>query len=536
MKGKKVLALLLAGVMGITGLAGCGAKNTETDNAENQGTKAESGAEASTGSSSEEAEVPDVEIWNANIGYKAVEKDGELYNFYKDLIGVGIVQPYVEWNGGNTYQQQLNLKIAAGEMPDMFLPYNGMEKSLIESGSLLDLTDLLPEMAPNLWESVPEEVWDVMRSYDPTGEGRIYTIPNLIDYNLMSGLIRQDWLDNLGLSMPTTQDEFVAVLEAFKMQDPNGNGTADEIPTGGRQEVKWMDTFFAMYGLAMWEGDPQWDIYDGELTYAAVTPNMKDALAFMNELYEKGLMDPETLLNDKAAWEGKIFADKVGVAYHWSETANSWVESIKSATGAEADWAVLPAISAEGYEAFYTTKKIKGIGYVLKNTDDQKTIEAYMKVLNAYGDKDLWKTMYLGVEGMHSHEVNGNLVRKEDDMTVMENIVLAPYNDVATVEFKVDLYKEMSTGGREWAMKQSIRNIEESQKYGKTIAGDGIPSSVYDEYPDIMNKTLYIEYASKIITGEYEIDKFDEFVEKWYATGGEAVTKAAREWYSATQQ
>ncbi len=45
-----------------------------------------------------------------------------------------------------------------------------------------------------------------------------------------------------------------------------------------------------------------------------------------------------------------------------------------------------------------------------------------------------------------------------------------------------------------------------------------------------------MEYASKIITGEYPIDKFDEFVEKWYASGGEAVTKAAGEWYEKIKQ
>lgn len=65
------------------------------------------------------------------------------------------------------------------------------------------------------------------------------------------------------------------------------------------------------------------------------------------------------------------------------------------------------------------------------------------------------------------------------------------------------------------------------------MAGDGIPSSIYADYPDINNRTLFVEYATKIITGEYSIDKFDEFVEKWYATGGEEVTKLAREWYAS---
>jgi len=528
MKAKKVLAMVLAGVMAASCLAGC---NQST------GTKSENTAGNTAQSSEANGDaVVDLEIWTGNNGFKAVEKGGAIYNFYKDLIGVGVIQPYVEWNGGANYQQQLNLKIVAGEMPDIFYSFNGMESDLIKNNALLDLTDLIQEKAPHLWATIPEEAWDAMKAMDPSGEGRIYMVPSIVDYNLMSGLIRQDWLDKLGLPMPTTQEEFVNVLEAFKTQDPNGNGIADEIPTGGRADAKWMDHLFGMYGLAMTEGSPQWDIYDGELTYAAVTPNMKDALAFMKDLYERGLMDPETFLNDKASWEGKIFSNKVGVAYHWSEVVREWGESTENATGLKPDWVVLPAISAPGYEGFYTTKQVQSGGLVVKKTDDQTVIDAVMKVLDVYGNQDLWQQMYTGVEGMHSEMIDGKLIRKADDKATMEHLALEPWSDMTIMNFKIGLFEDMITSDNEWAVSQSIRNIKESQQYGKLIAGDGIPSSIYDDYPDIMNKTLYIEYACKIIIGEYNIDKFDEFVERWYASGGEAVTQAAREWYAKTQQ
>lgn len=276
MKIKKMMVLLLSATLVISSFTGCESKKQEASKTnKDEQTEVKPTEVGQTEVEQTEAEVVDLEIWNVNNGFQAVEKGGSVYNFYKDLIGVGITQPYVEWNGGTTYQQQLNLKIAANEMPNIFQAINGMENSLIESGALLDLTDLLKEKAPHLWNTIPEEVWDAMKANDPTGKGRIYMIPTIVDYNLMTGLIRQDWLDKLGLSMPTTQEEFVKVLEAFKTQDPNGNGIADEIPTGGRADAKWMDTLFAMYGLAMWEGTPQWDVYDGELTYAAVTPNRR---------------------------------------------------------------------------------------------------------------------------------------------------------------------------------------------------------------------------------------------------------------------
>lgn len=531
MKCNKMTALLLAGVMAVSSLAGCGSKESAKETTQ-KGASGETVAER--GDSGEK--VVDLEVWSTNTGFLEVKKDGPLYNLYKDMFGVGIIQPYVEWNGGTTYQEQLNLKIAAGETPDLFMPVNGMEVDLARNGALLDLTDLLPEKAPHLWEAIPQETWDVIRSYDPSGEGRIYMIPTVIDYPLMCGLIRQDWLDKLGLPMPATQEEFVEVLRAFKTQDPNGNGKADEIPAGGRQEARWMDHLFAMYGVAMWEGYPQWDIYDGELTYAGITQNMRDALLFAQSLYKEGLMDPETLLNDKAGWEGKINSDRVGVYYHWAQASYEYATTLFNSMGAKPEWTVLPAISAPGYEGFYTEKKIKSIQWVVKNTDDQEKIDACMKVLDAYGNEELRDQFFLGVEGEHSSMVDGQLRRLPDDKKNMENLVFQPGNDIATVDSITGLLETIKSEETAWAIDQSIANVKSMPEYGKNIAGDGIPNSVYDGYPDIMNRTLYVEYASKIITGEYPIEKFDEFVEKWNASGGAAVTTAAREWYAKTQK
>lgn len=532
MKRNRITALILAGAMSVSLLAGCGnSQDTGTSNSQTS----EEAETAGDGSDNSDG-VVDLEVWTNNNGFLEVKKGGELYNFYKDLFGVGVTQPYVEWNGGSTYQEQLNLRIAANEMPDIFMPVNGMEADLAKNGALLDLTDLLPEKAPKLWNAVPEEVWNIIKTYDPTGEGRIYMVPCVIDYARMGAIIRQDWLDTLGLEMPTTQDEFVEVLRAFKEQDPNGNGVADEIPAGGRAEARWMDYLFSMYGIAMWEGYPQWDIYDGELTYAGVTQNMKDALAFIRELYAEGLLDPETLLNDKAGWDGKINSNTVGVYYHWAQSTYEYATNIQNSIGIQPDLAVMPPISAEGYDAFYTQMQVGSIQWVVKNTDDEAKIDAVMKLLNAYGDSELWETFFFGVPGMHCEEQDGKLVKLPEDKKTQENLILLPMNCIATIDSTKTLLESIRTDETAWAIDQSIDNLSQMDQYGKTIAGDGVPSTVYEGYADIQNRTLYVEYATKIIVGEYPIDKFDEFVEKWYASGGEAVTQAAREWYAQVQE
>ena len=180
--------------------------------------------------------------------------------------------------------------------------------------------------------------------------------------------------------------------------------------------------------------------------------------------------------------------------------------------------------------------KVNGTGFAVANTDDQEKIQAVMKILNAYADISLWDTFYNGVEGMHSKMVDGTLKRLPDDKKTQQNLVFAPYNCIATVDFQIKSLEGQKTPEREWAISQSIRDLQDNQKYVKSIAGDGIPSSIYGNYYDIQNRTLYIEYASKIIIGEYPIEKFDEFVDKWYASGGEEVTRAAREWYDSIKK
>ncbi|SFF08645.1 putative aldouronate transport system substrate-binding protein [Paenibacillus algorifonticola] len=516
---KKMGLTLAAGILAVTVINGCSGNANTSNHAAQSQTSSTDG-------------IVDIEVWGTNIGYKPITKGSQLYEFYKEKLGVGVIHPYVEWNGGTNYLNQLNLKIAANEMPDLFTPQQGMEDSLAKNGAIADLTELLPQYAPNLWETIPTEMWDVVKANDPTGQGKIYYIPGSVDYGRYAGMIRQDWLDKLNLQMPTTQDEYVKVLEAFRDQDPNGNGQKDELPTGGRQDARWMDHLFAMYGVAMFEGYPEWDLYDGELTYSAVTPNMKAALAFIAKLYQDGLLDKETLLNDKAKWDGKITSNKAGNYFHWVEQLNLNLENLQKNTGVKAEFSVLPVPKVEGYEGFYTGKRFAPPQWVVKNNKDEEKLMATLKLLNNMYDKNNFKALYLGVEGMHYTMKDGKAVKLPDDKSTQENLVINPYSSSATLDFTIDLFESTASEESEWIVDQVTNNMQEAQKYAKVIAGDGMSASVYEGYPDINNRTLFVEYAAKIILGQYPISKFDEFVDKWYKSGGEEVTKRARDWYA----
>lgn len=528
MLSRKFLIVMLVMIM-MTSVVGCST---------NQPTKDEStkGEPTNNSQKSVEEEIVDIEVWATNTGFKEVEKGSPLYNFYLEKLGVGIIHPYVEWDGGKNYLNQLNLRIAAGEMPDLFQPEGGKEFELALNGAIVDLTDLLPKYAPNLWNIVPQEVWEVIKSTDPTGKGRIYYVPVIQSYGLTGGLIRKDWLDNVGLPMPKTQSDYIEVLKAFRDQDANGNGDPnDELPTGGRQEGRWMDHLFNMYGIAMDEGKPDWDIYNGELTYSAVTSNMRDALVFTADLYKDKLMDQETFLNSASDWNGKISGNKAGNYFHFGEQASTHLQNIEQSTGVKADISVLPVIEVPGYEGYVTLKKVRKPRWVVKDNQDEKKLMASLKLLNNLANEDLWDDLNYLVEGMHHEVVDGKRVLLPIDSN-QQNRLFVPYADFGPLEFKEHQMISAAKSEDMWMIDQNVRNMKDNQQYVKSIAGDGMPESVYENYPDIRNRTLYLEYMTNIIIGKFPIEKFDEFVESWYKSGGEEVTQKARDWYASVKK
>lgn len=523
-KTRQLVSIMLILLVSISALIGCvdeSAKKVEEHTTESKkDTSKEVGKE-----------TPYIEVWLENSGYQEVTKDGPQSSFFIEHTGIGVYQPYVPWEGGNGYIQRLNTRIATGDLPDLFLPWKGNETTLIDQGAIADLTDYLPKYAPHIWETIPESVWNAVRVADPTGEKRIYYIPRLQLYNNYGGFIRTDWLERVGKDVPTTQDELVDVLRAFKEQDANGNGDpTDELPTSGREFGRWMDYLYSMYGVAIWEGYPQWDIYEGELTYSGVTQNMRDAILFIKGLYEQGLLDQETFLNSQTDWKAKIKSDKVGIWYHLAKNIPSYLEPIKT-LNPEVGCVALPNLSAPGYEGFITHMDINRPQWAIANKDEETIINA-LKLLDFTFDPANRELNTYRVEGVDHEVVDGKKVLIKRDKSTHESSVLK--FDVITeddLQFRTQLNKNSVSDDRKWVFDMQLSIGNEFQELEKTIAGDGLPNSVYNEYSDIRQHTLYQEYMTNIIIGKWPIEKFDEFVNIWYETGGEEVTKRAREWY-----
>jgi putative aldouronate transport system substrate-binding protein len=440
--------------------------------------------------------------------------------YITEKTGISVKTETLPWNGGTDYTKGLNVKIAANELPDLFLPY-GVEDTLVKQGALLALDDLLPKYAPTLWKSIPEDVWKSVRANSP--DGKIYFVPKVNLYPRYGSLIRKDWLDKLNLKVPTTKDEYVAVLKAFRDQDPNGNGKADEIPVSGRELGRWMDQLFLMYGAAMIEGYPVWDLYNNELTYSAVTPNMKEAIKFARELYKEKLLDNETFLNKEATWKAKIQQDKVGTWYHVPNALQTNFFENLSKVNPNAYLVGMAVPKVEGFQGFTPLRRINNLEWAIPKSS-KNAVEA-LQLMEFYAKPENRDFATFGMEGEHHVVKEGKKQRlpNSPDQTYLFDLF-----PVFTTEMITKMVQDQYPAQAKMITDAMLTDEKDS----KPIAGDGIPVSIYSGFPDIQSHKLYQEYMSKIIIGEWPVEKFDEFVQKWKSGGGDEVTKRAREWYA----
>lgn len=203
-------------------------------------------------------------------------------------------------------QQKLNTIMVGGDFPDILLfsgnyPMTPSELLLYgEQGSLMPLNDLIDNYMPNLLDMF--EQYPDMRDTITLSDGNIYTLPQIgtsrHTYNQQRMWINTAWLDEVGLDMPTTTQEFYDVMLAFKDKDPSGTGKV--VPLSGSlagwntSPVPYLMNSFCHYNVTSDNAEGIVIDDDGKVVYPQVTDGWKEGLKYMNSLYEAGLMDDLT--------------------------------------------------------------------------------------------------------------------------------------------------------------------------------------------------------------------------------------------------
>lgn len=326
---RRLLALILATTMAVTALVGCGKTNA---------TGKEEVVSSETTKPSEEAEKVE-EISNFNKeGYPIVNDEITL----KVLIGIrdtdNLVDPAempaiqrleeqtgikVEWEviKSSEWDTKLNLIMVTGEYPDIIIGHKGgglsMEQYGVDQKILIPLDDLIAEYAPLYTERIALEDVDPTRNL-VSSDGQTYTMGFYVATGATISrhfFIKQSWLDALKLDMPTDLESLNNVLRAFKTQDPNGNGEADEIPIVAHMDENRTYSilpFLNMFGVPY--AAKNWLYIDDnkQVQFSATQDGYRECMEWLHMCYEEGLLDVEVVSQDQNACTAKIADDKSG--------------------------------------------------------------------------------------------------------------------------------------------------------------------------------------------------------------------------------
>jgi len=244
----------------------------------------------------------------------------------------------IEWQevSEDAWAQQKNATLAAGKIADVslhaFFPANAAQFP----GLFEDLSKDLDKM-PNVKQFFKEKPDAQKLTTDP--EGHMYALPSSRGKSYSGTgqhmFINKTWLDKLGLQVPTTWDELENVLKAFKTEDPNGNGQADEIP----MNIRKLDSYFTYYSPMLLlnstgivtgfnKGASPTGFYakNGVVKSFLTSDEYKEVVKYYHKLISEGLIPADWATKTFDACDTDQLSDgktaKTGVSFGWSQDAS----------------------------------------------------------------------------------------------------------------------------------------------------------------------------------------------------------------------
>ena len=230
----------------------------------------------------------------------------------EDKFGIDLSFETTTYDGGAAMEKR-QITLASGDYPEAFLLIGWLDVlsqaellKYADYGVVLPLNDLIDQHAPNIkaaFEKVP-----AFKALATAPDGNIYGLPQWNDcYHCSYAAklwLNTDWLDKLGLEMPKTTEEMKAVLTAFKTQDPNGNGRADEIPLSADKSdyivPYFMNAF--IYDPRSSDAAPMMLALNGDkLQFQAMQDGWRQGLAYISDLYKDGLVDSGAFTQNRDA-------------------------------------------------------------------------------------------------------------------------------------------------------------------------------------------------------------------------------------------
>lgn len=493
---------------------------------------------------------------NSNMPENDTYTDNAYTRYIKSVINVQNVDAF-EANDSQ-YDTNVSMAISMGSLPDIMVVSSQDEvEQLVGAGLIEDLTEsynnCISDRIRKMYESYGDSLKDMV-----TYDGKIMALP---ETNITDGpnlvWLRKDWMDKLGLSEPHTIDDVVNIVKHFISEDPGNNGedasgkpntvglAVDTDVTGecGYSSEFLLDIIFACFGAY----PKQWIMNDdGEIVYGSVTDEAKEALSYINSLYNQGVIDNDFLLRTSTNICELIENGLCGSFFGpWWAPNNPLANAVSR--NPDANWQpYLIATDSDGTTSYHSQNPCYKYVVVRKGYEHP---EIAAKMISVMFDK-------VRFDCTDSEEFK-NYYQLNVEPTARPLSINVDYNNALSICYR---NIDATISGRKNpdslellersfydACSEYIKNANKTStqwaaymsriKACSLIVQDNIKEvdSLYFKTTDTMKshwwrlKAKEKEAYLKIISGEEDISYFDTFVKEWNEQGGQIITSEVSE-------
>ena len=444
------------------------------------------------------------------LGAQAVDlNDNIVASWLEEKTGFKVHYEYYANN------EALTLAVANGTNADLVFMNAAMYQTLQPKGAAKDISSFLADF-PEITEKIHANGW----KYVTDENGAIWGIPSVDDAVYTGGTVyRTDIFEEYGFEEPATVEEFYQLLKDIKEK-------TGLIPLTGTEAVQPViaSGFGIAYNMFL---DKETDTMKSYLR----NPGMKEYLAFMHQLYEEELIDPDWPVNKSDNVNEKISSNKavMTMGYHWS-TLN-WVNALVESGFEKAYFkTIIPLRDSEGVRHTTVSNAVSNV-YIVPATAKDEDVPYILSMVASRLDDETYWLFNDGIEGTHYTKneegipepimpIFGEDLMYGDKFQIGRNQFVHPFSWMARVH-KTQVQYDTFFDANSKAAKDGFE--------GNVLAFASFPAQ--SEYSAALT-TLCNDYFMTIIAGTESLeDSWDEFVAEWEASGGLELEEQATEWY-----
>lgn len=484
---------------------------------------------------------------NSNLPEGNTYEDNAYTRYLRKMLNIQNESVHMERE--ERYDEYVNILVKDHTLPDVLVVSDRETlHELVENDLVADLTDVYKFCtSPRIKEMYDSYGGELLEG--GMFDGRLMAIPEtVIDHGPCLLWLRKDWMEELDLAEPKTLEEAFTIIEEFKK---NRMGTEPgEEPIGLLCDTSLVGTTSTNYSVEpvfdSFGAFPQRWIMDeyGGVVYGSVTGETKEALGYLNQLYERGILDTDFALRAQNNLRDIVVEGKCGAFFGlWWTPNNPLMDTYDRDGTAEWEPYYLTEDALNGSQRFTTFRDNK---YVVVRKGYEHP-EIVMKIISVLFD-------YTRYEAKDADEVNSyfalnvdptarplviNVDYYEATYKVTENIRKAlngkiSVNSLSAIEKSYYAACSNYLEGRNVTAEDWAAYKSRISAVGLLIDGDYKPpvrkylEDTDGEIPEAL-KTLEKNTFIQIIMGKKPLDYFDEFVELWYEQGGKELTEQVRE-------